>query len=211
METTSPLIRVLLVDDHTVVRRGLRRVLEATNQICIVGEVNDGNEAVSWALTLSPDVVLMDIGLPGINGIEATRRILGAVPSVRVLMLSMYGDAQYVEQSRAAGASGYLLKDVDHEDLVAAILAVAQGQQAFCYQPLAGSVGAAAGPDVLSTREREVLAAIAAGASNHSVAERLEISTNTVEAHRKRIIEKLDLHSTAELVRYAVRHRLVEG
>ncbi len=211
METSSPPIRVLLVDDHTVVRRGLRRVLEATGQICIVGEANDGNEAVSWALTLSPDVVLMDIGLPGINGIEATRQIVGAVPQIRILMLSMYGDAQYVEQSRAAGASGYLLKDVDHEDLIAAIHAVAQGQQAFRYKPLAGSVGAAAAPDVLSAREREVLAAIAAGASNNSVAERLEISPNTVEAHRRRIIEKLDLHSTAELVRYAVHHRIIEG
>lgn len=210
METTSPPIRVLLVDDHTVVRRGLRRVLEASNRICIVGEASDGNEAVSSAVSSSPDVILMDIGLPGINGIEATRRILSAVPGIRILMLSMYGDGQYIEQSRAAGASGYLLKDIDHEDLITAIEDVAQGQQAFRYRPLAGSVGAAAGPDILSAREREVLAAIAAGASNNSVAERLEISSNTVETHRRRIIEKLDLHSTAELVRYAVQHRIIE-
>jgi len=193
-----------------VVRRGLRRILDGNAEIAVVGEANDGDEAVSGALRLNPDVVLMDIGLPGINGIEATRRILQQAPAIRVVMLSMYGDIQYVQESRAAGAFGYLLKDADHDDVIAAIIAVAQGQQVFRLTSVA-SLDAAAAPSILSPREREVIACIAIGASNRSVAERLGISINTVEAHRKHIIEKLDLHSTADLVRYAVRHGLVSA
>lgn len=200
------------MDDHTVVRRGLRRILDSHADIAVVGEANDGEGAVSAAIALSPDVVVMDVALPRMNGIEATRQILQNRSSMRVLMLSMYGDAQYVEQSRAAGAHGYLLKDADYEDVVAAVIAVAQGQLVF--RPMShvcGGDGCAPVPDVLSARERAVLALISAGASNRQVAEQLEISVNTVESHRKHIIEKLDLHSTADLVRYAIRNGIASA
>ncbi len=198
-------VRVLLVDDHTVVRRGLRRIFDSRSDIAVVGEAHDGEGAISGAIALTPDVIVMDVALPGMNGIDATRQILQKTPTVRVLMLSMYGDAQYVEQSRAAGAHGYLLKDADYEEVVAAVIGVAAGQLVFSHMSGMGT-GKGAAPDVLSARERSVLALISGGASNREVAEQLEISVNTVESHRKHIIDKLDLHSTAELVRYAIRN-----
>jgi two-component system, NarL family, response regulator NreC len=202
-------VRVLLVDDHTVVRRGLRKILESTSEITVVGEVGDGTQAVKDAERLQPDVVLMDVSLPGLNGIEATRRIAVVAPACKVLMLSMHADEQYVRQSLAAGAKGYLLKDADDEDLVAAVLAVHRGET--CYSgTLARTLPPEAGaPDVLSPREREVLTLICSGRTNREVAESLGLSVNTVETHRKHIIDKLDLHSTAELVRYAIRHGMV--
>jgi two-component system, NarL family, response regulator NreC len=200
-------VRVLLVDDHTVVRRGLRKILESTAEIEVVGEVGDGAHAVEATTSLQPDVVLMDVSLPGMNGIEATRRIAAATPAAHVLMLSMHADEQYVVQSAAAGAKGYVLKDADDQDLVAAILSVRQGRTCF------GAFGSVSergrcSPEVLSPREREVLTMICSGKTNREMAEGLGVSINTVETHRKHIIDKLDLHSTAELVRYAVRNGL---
>lgn len=202
-------IRVLLVDDHTVVRRGLRKILESTNDIEVVGELGSGLEAITAAAELHPDVVLMDVSLPDLNGIEATRRITAATPGSQVLMLSMHADEQYVLASMEAGAKGYLVKDVDDQDLVAAVLAVCAGQTYF-----GGILGSTSGdgrrsPAVLSARERQVLAMISSGHTNRQVADTLGISINTVESHRKHIIDKLDLHSTADLVRYAIRHRIV--
>ena len=202
-------IRVLLVDDHTVVRRGLRKILESTNDIEVVGELGSGLEAITAAAELHPDVVLMDVSLPDLNGIEATRRITAATPGAQVLMLSMHADEQYVLASMEAGAKGYLVKDVDDQDLVAAVLAVRAGQTYF-----GGFLGSTSGdgrrsPAVLSARERQVLAMISSGHTNRQVADTLGISINTVESHRKHIIDKLDLHSTADLVRYAIRHRIV--
>jgi two-component system response regulator NreC len=202
-------IRVLLVDDHTVVRRGLRKILESTNDVEVVGEVGSGLEAITAAAELHPDVVLMDVSLPDLNGIEATRRITAATPGAQVLMLSMHADEQYVLASMEAGAKGYLVKDVDDQDLVAAVLAVRAGQTY-----LGGFLGSTSGdgrrsPAVLSARERQVLAMISSGHTNRQVADTLGLSINTVESHRKHIIDKLDLHSTADLVRYAIRHGIV--
>jgi len=201
-------VRVLLVDDHTVVRRGLRRILESTHEIEVVGEVGDGDKAVAETASLVPDVVVMDVGLPGMNGIEATRQILTKVPKTHVLMLSMYADEQYIRQSAAAGAKGYLLKDADDQDLVSAVLAVCRGESHFSSALATAAAIGECPPDVLSPREREVLARVCAGCTNREVAGELGLSVSTVETHRKHIIEKLDLHSTAELVRYAIRHGL---
>ena len=203
-------IRVLLVDDHTVVRRGLRKILESTNDIEVVGELGSGHEAITAAAELHPDVVLMDVSLPDLNGIEATRRITAATPGAQVLMLSMHADEQYVLASMEAGAKGYLVKDIDDQDLVAAVLAVCDGQTY-----LGGILGNTSGdgrcsPAVLSARERQVLAMISSGHTNRQVADTLGLSINTVESHRKHIIDKLDLHSTADLVRYAIRHGIVD-
>ena len=202
-------VRVLLVDDHTVVRRGLRKILESNPQISVVGEVGDGPQAVTAAIALQPDVVLMDVSLPGLNGVEATRQISTTAPETKVLMLSMHADEQYVRQSLAAGAKGYLLKDADDQDLVEAVLAVHRGDTRFSSTlARAVSIDGEAAPEVLSPREREVLALICSGRTNREAAETLGLSVNTVETHRKHIIDKLDLHSTAELVRYAIRHGL---
>jgi DNA-binding NarL/FixJ family response regulator len=206
---TAPMqkVRVLLVDDHTVVRRGLRKILESTNEIEVVGEVGDGTEAVAEATALAPDVVVMDIGLPRMNGIEATQEIRTKTPRTQVLMLSMHADEQYIRRSVAAGAKGYLLKDADDQDLVSAVLAVRRGEAHFG-SPSAPALSGESPPEVLSPREREVLARLCAGLTNREIASEFGLSVSTVETHRKHIIEKLDLHSTAELVRYAIRHRI---
>jgi two-component system response regulator NreC len=199
-------VRVLLVDDHTVVRRGLRKILESTDEIEVVGEIGDGAKAVAETASLGPDVVVMDVGLPGINGIEATRQILTKAPKTQVLILSMHADEQYIRQSVAAGAKGYLLKDADDQDLVSAVLALRRGESHFS-NPLASAMTTLeCTPDALSPREREVLAKVCAGCTNREIASEFGLSVSTVETHRKHIIEKLDLHSTAELVRYAIRH-----
>lgn len=198
---------MLLVDDHTVVRRGLRRILELTGSVDVVGEAADGVDAVELASRLQPDVILMDVGLPHLNGIEATRRIQTTAPGTQVLMLSIHSDEQYIHQSLAAGARGYLLKDGDAEELVAAVLAVQRDETSLPRPaPSVPLDPSRQPPDVLSTREREVLRMISLGRTNREVATELGLSVNTVEAHRRHIIGKLDLHSTAELVRYAIRH-----
>ena len=202
-------IRVLLVDDHTVVRRGLRKILESTNDIEVVGEVGNGLEAIAATADLQPDIVLMDVSLPDLNGIEATRQITAATSAAQVLMLSMHADEQYVLASMAAGAKGYLVKDVDDQDLVAAVLAVRSGQTYFSEALGTPGGDGHCSPAALSARERQVLAMISAGRTNRQVADALGLSINTVESHRKHIIDKLDLHSTADLVRYAIRHGIV--
>ena len=203
-------VRVLLVDDHTVVRRGLRKILESavsTDGIEVIGEAGNGGDAIEAAVALHPDVVLMDVGLPGMNGIEATRRIQAAAPGTAVLMLSIHSDDQYVQQSLAAGAKGYVLKDADAQELMAAIVSVRKGETFLSHtlSTTSGDVGRWS-PDALSPREREVLRMISAGRTSREVAAALGLSINTVETHRRHIIGKLDLHSTAELVRYAIRH-----
>jgi len=151
-------VRVLLVDDHTVVRRGLRKILESTDIIDIVGEAGDGMAAVEASTSLQPDVVLMDVSLPIMNGIEATRRIRATAPGTHVLMLSMHADEQYVQKSLAAGAQGYVLKDAADGELVGAIVAVHRGESCFGSTPATGASSAARwAPEALSPREREVL------------------------------------------------------
>jgi len=212
-------IRVLLVDDHTVVRQGLRRILESDPEIEIVGEAGDGRTAVEQAGKCRPHVVVMDVNLPELNGVEATRQIVKKVDGARVLVLTMHADDVYVRQSLKAGAAGYLLKDSEDLDLLKAVKAVARGGSFFSPAVsnvlLHGYLGDERGGDVddslglLTDREREVLQLIAEGKTNKEVAVSLQVSVNTVETHRKHLMEKLDLHNTAELVRYALRNKVV--
>jgi DNA-binding NarL/FixJ family response regulator len=213
-------IRILLVDDHTVVRPGLRRILESDDEIEIVGEAGDGRSAVEMATKLHPHVVVMDIAMPELNGIEATRQITKRNEGVKVLILTMHSDDVYVRQSLKAGARGYLLKDSEDMDLLKAIKAINRGGSFFSPAVskvlLQGYLGDGGGREVednlalLTDREREVLQLIAEGKTNKEVAVSLSVSVNTVETHRKHIMEKLDLHNTAELVRFAVRKKIVE-
>lgn len=211
-------LRLLIADDHTLVRQGLRRILEGQPGWEVVAETGDGREAVRLASELKPDVVLLDIAMPHLNGVEAMQQIERRVPGVRVLVLSMYADEAYVTRAIRAGASGYLLKDSADTDLIKGITAVAQGKSFF--SPAAARVivdnyarpsatGVADRFDSLSEREREVFQLVAEGYSNKEVAEVLHISPATVETHRAHVMEKLDLHSTAELVLCAVRRGIV--
>jgi two-component system response regulator NreC len=212
-------IRVFLVDDHTVVRQGLRRILESDEEIEIIGEAGDGRSAVDLVQRMRPHVVVMDVALPELNGIEATRQIMKRIEGVRVLVLSMHGDDVYVRQALKAGARGYLLKDSEDLDLIKAVKAVRAGGSFFS-PPVSrvvpsGYLGDKADGETddtvsrLTDREREVLQLIAEGKTNKEVAHSLAVSINTVETHRKHIMEKLDLHNTAELVRFAIRKKIV--
>jgi DNA-binding NarL/FixJ family response regulator len=211
-------LRLLIADDHTLVRQGLRRILEGQPGWEVVAETGDGREAVRLASELKPDVVLLDIAMPHLNGVEAMQQLEKRVPGVRMLVLSMYSDEAYVTRAIRAGASGYLLKDSADTDLIKGITAVAQGKSFF--SPAAARVivdsyarpaatGVADRFESLSEREREVFQLVAEGYSNKEVAEMLHISPATVETHRAHVMEKLDLHSTAELVLCAVRRGIV--
>jgi two-component system response regulator NreC len=212
-------IRVFLVDDHTVVRQGLRRILESDDEIEIVGEAGDGRTAIDLVQKLRPHVVVMDVAMPELNGIEATRQILKRVEGAKILVLSMHGDDVYVRQALKAGARGYLLKDSEDLDLIKAVKAIRAGGSFFSPPVskvvLSGYLGDKAegaeedGVARLTDREREVLQLIAEGKTNKEVAHALSVSVNTVETHRKHIMEKLDLHNTAELVRFAIRTKIV--
>ena len=212
-------IRVLLVDDHTVVRQGLRRILETDDEIEIVGETGDGRSATEMVQRLHPNVVVMDIALPELNGIEATRQITKRSNGTKVLILTMHADDVCVRQSLKAGARGYLLKDSEDLDLLKAVKAIGRGGSFFSPTIskvlLEGYLGDVAGQDIednlslLTDREREVLQLIAEGKTNKEIAGLLAVSINTVETHRKHIMEKLDLHNTAEIVRFAVRKKVV--
>jgi two-component system response regulator NreC len=209
-------IRVLVVDDHAVVRAGLRRVLDAEADIETVGEAANVERAVFEALEARPDVVLMDVVMPGKTGIEGTPALLQAVPDVKVLMLSMQDDPQYVREAFEAGASGYVLKEAADTDVVDAVRAVAAGER-YVHPALGARLIAAeseerkrAESDPLSEREREVLRLLALGHTNQEIAALLYISVRTAETHRAHIMQKLGLSSRAELVRYALDHGLVE-
>jgi DNA-binding NarL/FixJ family response regulator len=211
----SKKIRILLADDHAVVRQGFRMILGAQPDMEIVGEAGNGREAVEMSQLLQPDVVVMDVAMPELNGIEATRRMADAAPHARVLALSMHKDSVYVREILRAGARGYLLKDSIDVDLLAAVRAVAKGE-GFLSPAVSDSVlddyrKHVTDPlDLLSSREREVLQLIAEGKTNKEIATLLSLSVYTVDAHRGRIMEKLNLHSTGELVRFAVRKGLVD-
>lgn len=201
----------MLVEDHTIVREGLRMLLEGQDDLEIVGEAGDGQEAVREAMRLRPDVVLMDLGLPVLNGVDATRHIVRDVEGARVLVLSMHGGEDHVRPALRAGASGYLVKGSGVADLLAGIRAVARGE-AFL------SPGAAAvllredrGEAMLTPREREVLQLVAEGRSTAEVAKALRLSAKTVEGHRSRLMAKLGAQNAASLVRHAVRLGLLPG
>ncbi|MFS8639850.1 MAG: response regulator transcription factor [Symbiobacteriaceae bacterium] len=215
-------IRVLVADDHAILRDGIRTLLEAQPDIEVVGEASDGVEAVELARQLKPDVVLLDIGMPGMNGIEATRTILQDVPETRVLILSMHDNEEYIFPILEAGASGYVLKRSAATELVSALRAVVQGHT-ILHPDVAAKVLAGVsrrqrgeggeGPpkrvDGLTERETEILTLIAQGLTNQEIADRLFISIKTVQAHRSNIMEKLDLHDAVELTKYAIRHGLI--
>ena len=212
-------LRLLLGDDHTLVRQGLRKILEERPEWEVVAEVGDGREAIKKAVALKPDVAIIDIGMPLLNGIDATQQIVRKVPETRVLMLSMHSDEAYVTRALQAGATGYMLKDSAGKDLLKGVESVAHGQAFFSpaiarlmlddyVRRVAGS-GVADRYETLSEREREIFQLIAEARTNREVAELLEISPATVETHRARILQKLDIHNTAELVLYAVRRGVI--
>ncbi len=212
-------LRILLADDHTLVRQGLRKILESQPGWEVVGEAGDGRDAVQYALDLQPDVIVMDIAMPRLNGIEALQQIERRSPDTRVLALSMYADEAYVTRAVKAGAHGYLLKDSADADLIQAVTALSEGKSFF--SPAVAKVlldeyvrqlterGIEDRFETLSEREREVFQLIAEGHSNKEVATLLHISPTTVETHRAHIMEKLDLHSTADIVLCAVRKGIV--
>jgi two-component system response regulator NreC len=208
-------IRILLADDHAVVRQGFKMILNAQADMEIVGEAGNGREAVDLVETLRPDVVVMDVAMPELNGIEATRRVSEASPHTRVIALSMHKDSVYVREVLRAGARGYLLKDSGAGDLVSAVRAVARGE-GYLSPGVSNAVlddyrRHVTNPiDLLSSREREVLQMLAEGKTNKEIATILNLSVYTVDAHRGRIMEKLNLHSINELVRFAVRNGLID-
>jgi DNA-binding NarL/FixJ family response regulator len=210
-------LRILLADDHKMFRDAVRPLLEGTPGLAIVGEAGDGLDAVRLAAEVRPDVVVMDISMPGLNGIEAARQILAADPRVRVIILSMHADRRFVTETLKAGAAGYLLKDGPISDLVEAIRTVAQGRtflsrsiQDVVVQDYVGLARRADGSafSVLSAREREVLQLLAEGRTTKEIADRLSISAKTVETHRRQTMDKLGLRSVAELTKYAIREGL---
>jgi DNA-binding NarL/FixJ family response regulator len=202
-------ISVLLVDDHALVRRGFRRIIEDEPHISVIGEANDGDEAVRLADELRPQVIVMDCALPGTNGLEATRRILAIAPETAVLMLSMHSEETWVRQALAAGARGYILKNILDMELVSAIERVAAGQTVIAPQVSAPETLKGERNKGLSLREMEILQLIVDGQSNKEIATQLCLSANTVSVHRANIMEALGIHKTAELVVYAIRNGLV--
>jgi DNA-binding NarL/FixJ family response regulator len=202
-------LTVLLVDDHALVRKGFRRMLEDDAGISVVGEASEGEEAVRLALELKPKVVVMDCALPGINGIDATRRIRAKFPEATVLMLSMHSEDTLVRQALDAGARGYILKNALELDLVNAIKRVAEGQLVLDPQLAKPETLKGERDTGLTTRELEILRHIVAGKSNKEIAAELGLSANTVGVHRANIMDRLGIHKTAELVVYAIRNGLV--
>ncbi|MCC6861172.1 MAG: response regulator transcription factor [Bryobacterales bacterium] len=212
-------IRVLLADDHGVVRKGLRFLLERRPGIEVVGEASDGREAVDLAEQLKPNIVVMDIAMPRLNGIDATAQIVKRDASTGVIMLSMHSDEGYLVRTLMAGARGYLLKDSAEADLVRAVETVAQGKPFFSaaisqtlledYLRQLQQRGLEDSYDLLTDREKEVLQLLAEGKSNKEVAGLLNLSPYTVETHRTHIMQKLNLHNTAEIVLYAVRKKII--
>jgi DNA-binding NarL/FixJ family response regulator len=213
------MIRVLLADDHTLFREGLRALFASEDDVEVVGEACDGEEATTKAHELRPDVVVMDILMPGVNGIEATRRIRAALPEVKVLVLSMYDDEEHVQRLLAAGASGCMLKRATSDQLVRSLREVVAGGMA-----LDPSVAAKVVKDYvrrvqrdedappsgeLTPRELEVLRLVAEGNSNQAIAEKLGLSRKTVDVHRTNLMRKLDLHDVTEIVKYALRHGVI--
>jgi two-component system, NarL family, response regulator NreC len=212
-------LRILLADDHIVVRTGLRALLERQANLEVVGESENGRQTVELAASLGPDVVVMDVAMPVLNGIEATKTIVTQRPATAVVILSMHADESYVMRALKAGARGYLLKDSAAADLISAIQAVSQNKSFFSpkvsrilaedYVRVLKQKGAVDSYDLLTSREREILQLLAEGKANKEVATALNISPYTVETHRRHILEKLNLHNPAELTLYAVRKGII--
>jgi DNA-binding NarL/FixJ family response regulator len=213
-------IRVLLAEDHTIVRKGLRSLLDGEAGIEVIGEAEDGREAVEKVGQLLPDVVLMDITMPSLNGLEATRQIKKRFPEVKVVILTMHANEEYIFQILRAGASGYLVKQAAPTELLSAIQAAYRGESFLSpsisrkviaeYIQQAEATAEKDSYDQLTDREREVLQLIAEGHPNREIADLLHISVKTVETHRANLMDKLDIHSTAELTRYAIRKGVIK-
>jgi DNA-binding NarL/FixJ family response regulator len=212
-------VRILLADDHTVMRNGLRLLLERQPHLRVVGEAADGRQAVALSESANPDVVVMDIGMPNLNGIEATRQIVSHRPRTAIAILSMHSDESYVIRALKAGARAYLLKDSAEADLLAAVRALTEGKSFFSpaiskilvedYMRQLESRGAEDTYELLTNREREILQLLAEGRTNKDVANMLNLSLYTVETHRTHILQKLNLHSVPELILYAVRKGII--
>jgi two-component system, NarL family, response regulator NreC len=212
-------VRILLADDHTVIRAGLRLVLERQTDFRVVGEASDGREAVALAAQEKPDVVLMDVTMPNLNGIDAARQITTARPEISVIILSMHSDESYVLRALKAGARGYLLKESAEADLISAVRAVSSGKAFFSpavsrmlvedYVRQLQDREIEDSYELLTMREREVLQLIAEGKSNKEIASILNLSLYTVETHRGNMLEKLNLHTVPELILYAVRKGVI--
>lgn len=212
-------VRILIADDHGIVRKGLRLQLEQNPDFEVVGEAADGREAVRMTEELKPNVVVMDIAMPNLNGIQATAQIVKRNPGTGVIILSMHSDESYLTRTLAAGAKGYLLKDSADVDLYRAVQSVGQGKSFFSptianklledYMRQMQQRGLQDSYDLLTDREKEIFQLLAEGRSNKEVAVKLDLSTSTVETHRTRIMQKLDLHSSAEIVLYAVRKKII--
>ena len=212
-------LRIMIGDDHTLVRQGLRKILEERPDWEVVAEASDGRDAVRQATSAQPDVAILDIGMPLLNGIEATRQIVRRFPNIHVLILSMHSDEAYIIQALKAGARGYLLKDSADTDLIRGVTAVAAGKSFFSpavakvmlddYVRQLAEKGIVDRYDSLSEREREIFQLIAEGHSNKETAELLCVSPATVETHRAHVLRKLDVHNTAELVLFAVRRGVI--
>ena len=211
--------RVVLAEDHEMMRAGLRSLLAKERELEVVGEASDGRQAVELVTQHAPDLAILDIGMPNLNGIEATRQIRATVPKTKVIALSMHASAQYVSRMLEAGASGYLLKDSAYEELLQAIKAVSSGN-VYLGKGIAGVVvddyvrRIGATPEVeaakLTAREREIAQMIAEGRSTKEIAGQLHVSVKTVETHRQHIMEKLKIDSVAELTKYAIREGITE-
>lgn len=213
-------MHILLADDHTILRAGLKMMLNAQPDMEVVGEAHDGRQALQEAMRLHPDIILMDITMPDMNGIEATKQVKKHLPDVKVLILTMHENDEYVFQALRAGASGYLLKEAAHTELINALHVIQNGD--VYLSPAAQSIMVGdylqrvrAGEEKdsyssLTEREREILKLVAEGLTNNQIAERLVISPKTVDTHRTHIMDKLNLHSRAELVKYAMRRGLLE-
>ena len=212
-------IRVLIADDHTILRDGIRSLLEDEPDMQVIGEAEDGIAAVKMACQLEPDVVLMDIAMPLLNGLEATRQIKRSAPQIRVLVLTMHENEEYIRQVLASGAMGYILKDAAARDLLGAIRSVHRGEAVLSPAITRlvienylrwGDLQKEDNPHGLSPREREVLQLIAEGYSTRQIAEILCISIKTVQAHRTNLMSKLDLHDRGDLIKYAIQRKIID-
>jgi len=214
-------ITILIAEDHAIVRHGLRRMIEVETDLEVIGEAQDGRQAVEMAKKLHPDVVLMDVSMPMLNGLEATRQVIKALPNTKVLILSAHGDSTYISSSMESGAMGFLLKQSSAQELYRAIREAHHGEKVFSPSiskrldhldsQSFGRMGMSKKATELTSREREVLQLVAEGKANKQTAAELGIGIKTVEKHREHLMQKLDIHNTAGLTRYAICAGVIEG